>query len=164
MSSHNQATADQLNTIRSIMTSTRVAMLTTVDVTGELHSHPMTTQEAEFDGDCWFLAAEDSSAVSQLQAHPYVNVAYSGSSQWLSVAGTAEVVRDQEKKSELWNTFSDVWFVDGETDPSVILIHVSADSAQYWESPGKVATLVSVIKAKATDSEAQLGTSKSVTL
>ncbi|WP_010203691.1 pyridoxamine 5'-phosphate oxidase family protein [Salinibacterium sp. PAMC 21357] len=164
MSTHEHATVDQLDTIRSIMKSTRIAMLTTVKAGGALHSHPMTVQEADFDGDCWFLASESADAVQQLQAHPHVNVSYSGSGQWLSLAGTAEIVRDQAKKSELWSTFTDVWFEGGETDPSVVLIHVKADSAQYWESPGKVATLVGVVAAKITGEEPQTGSSESVTV
>ena len=162
MSSQTQATADQLDTIRSIMKSTRIAMLTTVEAGGALHSHPMTVQEADFNGDCWFLASENADAVQQLEAHPHVNVSYSGSSQWLSLAGSAEVVRDQAKKTELWNTFTDVWFEDGESDPSVVLIHVTGESAQYWESPGKVATLVGVLAAKVSGGEPQTGSSESV--
>jgi len=164
MSSHSHATADQLDTIRSIMKSTRIAMLTTVAASGALHSHPMTVQQAEFDGDCWFLASDTADAVQQLQAHPHVNVSYSGSSQWLSLAGTAEVVRDQAKKSELWGSFTDVWFEGGETDPSIVLIHVKGESAQYWESPGKVATLVGVVAAKVTGDQPQTGSSESVTV
>ncbi|QYH37122.1 pyridoxamine 5'-phosphate oxidase [Salinibacterium sp. M195] len=164
MPAHDHATADQLDTIRSIMKSTRIAMLTTVEAGGALHSHPMTVQEASFDGDCWFLASENADAVQQLQAHPHVNVSYSGSAQWLSLAGTAEIVRDQAKKTELWNTFTDVWFDGGETDPSVVLIHVKADSAQYWESPGKVAILVGALAAKVSGGEPQTGSSESVTV
>lgn len=164
MTFHDQVSSDQLDTIRSIMKSTRIAMLTTVDGDGALHSHPMTVQEAEFDGDCWFISSEDSDAVKQLQAHPSVNVAYAASSQWLSLAGAAEVVRDQAKKKELWNSFTEAWFTDGENDPSVILVRVSADSAQYWDSPGKLATLVSMVKATLTGTEPEAGDSASVEL
>ncbi len=144
------------------MKSTRIAMLTTIDSDGALHAHPMTVQDAEYDGDCWFLASDESDAVRQLQANPSVNVAYSGSSQWLSVAGKAEVVRDEAKKKELWNTFTEAWFTDGDTDPSVILIHVTAQSAQYWDSPGRVVTLVSMLKAKVTGEQPEAGDSASV--
>lgn len=77
---------------------------------------------------------------------------------------TAEVVRDQVKKSELCGSFTDVWFEGGETDPSVVVIHVRADTAQYWESPGKVATLVGVVAAKVTGDEPNTGSSTSVSV
>ncbi len=164
MSALNKPTADELETIRSIMKSTRIAMLTTIDEDGGLDSHPMTVQEADFDGDCWFLASDKSAAVKQLMSRPNVNVAYSGSAQWLSLSGSAEVVRDEAKKKELWNTFTEAWFTDGETDPSVVLIHVKAQSVQYWDSPGKLATLVSMLKAKVTGTEPKAGESASVDL
>ncbi|MBH0082645.1 pyridoxamine 5'-phosphate oxidase family protein [Salinibacterium sp. SWN167] len=164
MSFQTQATTGQLDTIRSIMKKTRIAMLTSVSADGALHSHPMTVQEAEFDGDCWFLASAESDTVNQLLAHPQVNLAYAGSSEWLSLSGSAEIIRDVAKKKELWNSFTDVWFEDGAEDPSVVLIHVKADSAQYWESPGKVATLVSVVAAKVTGDEPHTGSSESVTI
>ena len=58
----------------------------------------------------------------------------------------------------------EAWFTAGETDPSVILIHVKADSAQYWDSPGKLVTLVSMLKAKVTGTEPEAGDSASVDL
>ncbi len=164
MSQQDRATTEQMDTIRSIMKEVRICMLTTVADDGALHSHPMTTQEAEFDGDCWFIASEGSDAVKHLQANRQVNVAYAGSSSWLSIAGRAEIVRDEAKKKELWNTFTEAWFTDGDTDPSVVLLHVDVDSAQYWDSPGRVATMVSMIKAKVTGQTPGVGESDSVDL
>ncbi len=155
---------DQLETIRGIMKGVRTAMLTTVDGDGALVSHPMTTQQADFDGDCWFIASDNSEAVAHIAARPQVNLAYAGPSSWLSIAGTAVAVRDEAKKRELWNTFTDVWFEDGADDPSVILIKVTADSAQYWDTPGRVATFVSMIKAKLTGGTPKVGESDEVQL
>lgn len=74
------------------------------------------------------------------------------------------MVRDEAKKKELWNTFTDVWFENGENDPKVVLIRVTADSAQYWETPGRVATVVSMLKAKVTGDRPGVGDSASVDL
>src|SRR6185312_6179832 len=54
------STSENLDTIRGIMKDVRTAMLTTVSEDGSLHSHPMTTQQADFDGDCWFIASDSS--------------------------------------------------------------------------------------------------------
>lgn len=164
MASHDQATDEQLDTIRSIMKGQRTAMMVTVAEDGALHSHPMTTQEAEFDGDCWFIGSSESDSVKQLAAEPKVNLSYAGPSAWLSIAGTAEVVHDEAKKKQLWNTFTDVWFEDGENDPKVVLIRVTAESAQYWETPGRLATVVSMLKAKVTGDQPGVGDSASVDL
>ncbi len=158
------ATVENLDTIRGIMKGVRTAMLTTVSEDGSLHSHPMTTQQADFDGDCWFIASDSADTIKHLTAQPKVNLAYSASSSWLSIAGSAEAVRDEAKKRELWNTFADAWFEDGVDDPSVILIHVTAESAQYWTTPGRVATVVSMLKAKVTGNTPDIGKSEEVDL
>lgn len=162
MAQQDQATPDQLGTIRSIMKGVRTAMLTTVDSEGALHSHPMTTQEAQFDGECWFIASSESDTVKQLTANPRVNLAYASSSEWLSVAGTAKVVRDEAKKKELWNTFTEAWFPDGADDPTVVVVKVAGDSAQYWDSPGRLAMTMSMIKARVSGDAPKAGDSDTV--
>jgi len=80
-----------------------------------------------------------------------VNTAYCGSSSWVSVSGTAEIIRDQLKAQELWNPFVEAWFPEGPQDPNIVLIRVQADTAEYWDSPGgRVATVLSLAKTKLT--------------
>ena len=143
-----------LEHVQSIMKDVRIAMLTTTDAEGRLTSRPMTVQESEFDGDAWFFAYRDSDIAREVEAQPRVNVAYAGSSSWLSLAGTAAVVVDQAKKSELWNDFVEAWFPDGEHDPNVVLLKVTWESAQYWDSPGRVASLIDMAKARVTGTQA----------
>lgn len=155
---------DQLNTIRDIMKDVRTCMLVTTSDDGSLHAAPMTTQEAEFDGDAWFIASKDSSTVHNLTARPHVNVSFSGTSSWLSLTGSASVVDDQAKKKELWNTFVEAWFPDGEDDPTIALVKVDGESAQYWDSPGRVAMTLDMIKAKVTGNPPKSGDSDTVDL
>lgn len=145
---------DEMRQVREIMKDVRVAMLTSTDDEGRLTSRPMATQEAEFDGDAWFIVARDSDLAAEVATSPRVNVAYSGASSWLSLSGHAHVVVDEAKKAELWNSAVEAWFPDGEQDPQVVLLKVTGDSAQYWTSPGRVASLVDMVKARATGSQA----------
>ena len=55
-----------------------------------------------------------------------MNVAYSGSSSWVSLSGTAAVVDDRAKLAELWNTFTDAWMEGGPENPNNVLIKVDA--------------------------------------
>lgn len=155
---------DELKTIHSIMKDIRTTMMVTVDADGALHSHPMTTQDAEFTGECWFVGGSGSETVKHIRAESRVNLAYASTSQWLSLAGTATIVEDVEKKKELWNTFTDVWFDGGPEDPGAVLIHVDAESAQYWDSPGRLATVFSMLKAKVTGDRPAAGESEEVQL
>ena len=58
----------------------------------------------EPDGDLWFFAERDSRVVEQLTANPHVGLTLTSSDTWISIDGTAEVVEDQAKKEELWNS------------------------------------------------------------
>lgn len=155
---------DQLSTVRSIMKDVRTCMFVTSADTGDLHAAPMTTQEAEFDGDAWFIAKADSETVRNLTSRPHVNVSYSGSTSWVSLAGTASVVDDVAKKKDLWNTFTEAWFPEGQDDPSVVVVKVSGDSAQYWDSPGRLAMTLSMVKARVSGTAPRAGDSDTVDL
>jgi general stress protein 26 len=69
----------------------------------------------------------------------------------VSVAGAAEVVDDAAKKRELWSSGVEAWLPDGPDSPQAVLLRVRAASAEYWDAPGgRVATLLSFVKSKAT--------------
>ncbi|MET0997309.1 MAG: pyridoxamine 5'-phosphate oxidase family protein, partial [Marmoricola sp.] len=56
------------------------------------------------------------------------------------------------------------WFPDGPDSQQVALLHVEADSAEYWDSPGgRVATAVAFVKTRLTG-ERPSGHSESVEL
>jgi general stress protein 26 len=145
---------EHLDHVRSIMKDTRIATLTTRTADGSLTSRPMAVQDTEFDGDAWFLMDSDSDLAREVTADPQVNVAYAGKSSWLSLSGRAEKVTDQARKSDLWNDFVEAWFPDGEHDDGVVLLKVTGESAQYWDSPGRVASLVDMVKARVTGTQA----------
>jgi general stress protein 26 len=142
---------DRTEKVHDLIKKTRIAMLTSSDADGRLVSKPMATQDVEFDGDVWFIAERNSEKVRNITARPQVNVAYSDSSSWVSLSGTASVVDDHAKLEELWNTFTDAWMEGGPENPNNILIKVDATSAEYWDSPGsKVTQVLNLVKAKVT--------------
>ncbi len=129
----------------------RIAMLTTVDQSGDLISRPMAQQEVEFDGDLWFFAERDSRKVRHITANPRVAVTLTSNDTWISLNGTAAIVDDPVKAKDLWNTWVEAWMPCGPEDPSVVLIKVTAESAEYWDTPGgRVASVLSFVKAKVT--------------
>ena len=147
--------------VAELVKGIRVAMLTTVDDGGKIVSHPMATQDVEWDADVWFITERSSETARNIATHPEVNVAYSSDSTWVSLSGRASVVDDVAKLGELWNTFTDAWMEGGPENPENVLVHVVADSAQYWDSPGaKVTQVVNLVKAKVTGEryEADSGT------
>ena len=137
--------------VTELVKDIRVAMVTTTTASGALQSRPLATQDVDFDGDVYFIVERESSVVADVATHPRVNVAYASGSSWVSLSGTARAVDDPAKLVELWNTFTDAWLQGGPEDPRNVLLHVAAESAEYWDSPGaKVVQLVNLVKAKVT--------------
>ncbi len=142
-----------------------VSMLTTVDADGHFVSRPMGQQEVEADGTLWFFAERDSRKVAHITANSYVNVTLTSSSTWISISGTARIVQDVAKARQLWNPFVEAWMPQGPTDPSVVLIQVNGETAEYWDTPGgRIATAISFAKAKLTGQRYDGGENETVDL
>ncbi len=143
----------------------RIAMFTTRAPDGTLMSRPMAVQEVEFDGDLWFFADLSSRKVAHVGVDPQVNVTVGSGSTWVSVTGPASVVSDDTRKRELWNAAVEAWFPDGPDAAHVVLLRVDAQSAEYWDTPGgRVASLISFAKAKATGKPYSGGDNETVQL
>lgn len=143
--------AHTLEKLVDLTRDARFVMLTTLDADGAPVSRPMTRQDMDLDADLWFIATRDSRKVAQLAADARASVTVSAATSWVSLTGTAEVVDDVDRLREYWSTFAEAWIPDGPEDPNAILVHFSAESAEYWDSPGgRVATVVSMVKSKVT--------------
>lgn len=121
-----------------------VAMLTTMEADGSLRSRPMALQQREFDGTLWFLTDVETAKVYEIERHRQVNLAlmHPGQQKYVSVSGTATVVRDPAKVKELWTPMHSAWFPNGPDEPKLALLRVSVEKAEYWDSPSsKVAPL-----------------------
>jgi general stress protein 26 len=158
-------TADPAAKVAQLAKGIKIGMLTTVDEQGHFFSRPMAQQEVEFDGDLWFFAERNSRKIRHIAANPHVGVTLSSGATWISLNGTAEMVIDKARARELWNTVVEAWMPQGPDDPGVVLIKVNADSAEYWDTPGgRIASVVSFVKAKATGEPYSGGENETVRL
>ncbi|MDQ3269762.1 MAG: pyridoxamine 5'-phosphate oxidase family protein [Pseudomonadota bacterium] len=125
--------------LAELINDVEIAMLTTVARSGHLVSRPLGTQEVEFDGDLWFATECDSGKAAEIEANPYVNVAYASPSKdiYVSVAGRASLVRDRAKIDALWSPRMQSNVQVAKDDPNLCLIRVEADSAEYWDGHGR---------------------------
>ncbi len=143
----------------------RIAMLTTSDDEGHYVSRPMAQQEVEPDGDLWFFAERSSRKVDHIRVRPAVGVTLTSGDVWISISGTAEVVEDRAKIHELWNSWVQAWLPQGPDDPDVVLIKVNGHTAEYWDTPGgRIASVISFVKAKLTGHPYDGGENETVTL
>ena len=158
-------TDDHKRKVTELLQEQKLAMLTTRDPSGTLTSRPMALQEVEFDGDLWFFAERDADWVVHAAASPQVNVGVGSGGTWVSLTGLASVVTDPAKKRELWNSGAEAWLPQGPDDPSVVLVKVEGESAEYWDAPGgRLATAFSFVKAKVTGQRIDGGENEKVDL
>jgi len=123
--------------VAELIRGIRVAMLTTVDGDGELHSRPMATQDVDFDGTVWFFTQATSEKVADLERDARVNVAYTDvdRARYVSLFGAARLVHDRQKMKDLWNPLLKAWFPGGLDDPELALVEVTVTGGEYWDAP-----------------------------
>ena len=119
----------------------RVAMLTLLEASSALTSRPMTPLEMDAEGAIWIMASREAMQ-RQLGTGPEpVNLAFMGHADgdYVSIAGTAELIDDPARKDELWTASGRPWF-DGPKDPDLVLLKVSPHKAEIWDGPDSVVT------------------------
>jgi general stress protein 26 len=144
---------EDIEKLGSLIKDIKVAMLTTVDEKGRMHSRPMMTQQVEFDGDLWFLTSASSHKMAELNWNRQVHLTYASAekNRFISVTGTGQIIRDPHRAKQLWSPLYRAWFPKGLSDPDLVLLKVEVDQAEYWEATSTtVAQVIGFAKAVAT--------------
>ena len=158
-------TVEEIEKVSKLIESARIALVTSVGEEGQLVSRPLAMQDREFDGTLWFFTPDPSPKTEQVAANDQVNVALQVDDGWVSIAGTASVSKDRAVIDELWNKHAEAWFENGKDDPSVALLRVKADSAEYWSiESGKVVSAIKYAKAIITGDRPDIGDNATVQL
>lgn len=142
-------------------------MLTTIAEDGSLHSRPMSTNgKVEFDGDLWFFTYGNSHKVLEAKEHPEVNVSFSDITNhtYVSLSGTAKLIRDKEKIKELWQPQLKAWFPDGVDTEDIALLKIIANKAEYWDSPSSIVAHTVALFKVLTGLQPEVGTNKKIDL
>jgi len=113
----------------------RVAMLTTATEAGDLRSRPMVTCRTGPEGGLWFFTRVGDAKVEEARRHPHVNVSFADpeGNRYVSVSGTAALVRDQARVRELWDESARAWLPGGPEEPDLALLRVDVERAEYWD-------------------------------
>jgi general stress protein 26 len=112
------------------------------------------------EGKLWFLIAMSSAKVGEIDAHRHVNLSYADPEKqhFVSISGSARLLRDREKIHELWNLWARPWFAKGADDPDLGLLEVTVDQAEYWDAPAsRMQRLLGLAAAMSSGHTDQLG-------
>lgn len=99
-------------------------------------TRPMSTAEVDENGYIWFFNQIDSAKTDAILEDPRMQLLYShpGKSQYISIYGTAIIIKDRKKTENLWNVFAAGWFQEGKDDPELTLIRFQPEISHYWET------------------------------
>jgi general stress protein 26 len=127
--------ADAKRKLDELIKDAKVAMLATRGPDGRLHSRPMMTGDATFDGTLRFFTDIRSGKSGDLLDDEDVLVTYADErgGNYVSLNGRGRIVRDSDRVRALWSERARPWFPDGPDDPALGLIEVVVDSAEYWD-------------------------------
>jgi general stress protein 26 len=132
----------ELEKFYALIDEIKVAMMTTRRPDGHLESRAMATQKQATGADLWFVTAEGSGKLRDLEHDPHVNLAYykPDSYEWVSASGTASLSRDRRTIRELWGPDWKAWFgQEGDPrhgtpdDPRIVLIGVDVHAAMFLD-------------------------------
>jgi len=158
----------KIEKLRELVKDIDFGMLTTIDDDGTLHSRPMSTNGViESDGTLWFFTYAPSHKVDEIEHHEQVNVSFAAPNKqrYVSMSGTAQLVKDRNKIEELWKPELKAWFPKGLDEPDIGLLKVNVVKAEYWDAPSNfVAHTIGLVKAIATGEKASSGENEKITL
>ena len=157
---------EEFKTVGEMIESIEIAMLTSVDKeTGVLESRPMATVKREFDGKVYFFTNAAADKTSDAATTRQVNVAYSDidSEKYVSLSGSAKVLRDRETLEKYWNPLLKAWFPEGLEDPNLALLEIEVSRAEYWKGvSSRIVQFLEIVRATLTGTTANLGENKKV--
>lgn len=102
----------------------------------DLHARPMAVADVDESSALWLVTSLDSTKAREIQKDPRVSATFQTANKFVALSGSAELVTDRAKIDALWNERWRVWFPNGKSDPSIALIRVSVDDAEFWDDAG----------------------------
>lgn len=111
------------------------AMLISVAQDGSLHARPMAIADNE-GAALSFATSKRSAKAAEIAMRPGVAVVMQAAGAYLAMSGTARLVDDADRIERLWRDDWKLWFPQGPSDPSLVLIEIDPERAEYWDRTG----------------------------
>jgi general stress protein 26 len=134
----------------------RVALLTTIDRDGRLHTRPVQTLQVEADRTLWFFTDWSTPKVDELHHDVRVSLGYADPQKnvYVAVSGSGSLLRDAQKAKQLWSIEQRAYYPEGPGDERLALLRVLVERAEYWIAPGRTSYVVAAMTAAITGAPA----------
>jgi general stress protein 26 len=142
--------------VAELIREIRVALLTTVDPDGHLHTRPVQTLQVDADRSLWFFTDWSSPKVDELHHDVRVSLGYADPTKnlYVAVSGSGRLFRDIQRAKQLWSIEQRAYYPEGPADERLALLRVVIERAEYWIAPGRGSYLVAAVKAAVTGTPA----------
>lgn len=122
--------------IKELSEKANICLFTTNLTSLPLAARPMSCIKVDDDGNLWFFSSKTSEQNHHIEKDQRVQLFFSniGTSEYLSLYGSAEISTNKEKIEELWSPIVKAWFSEGKKDPDLTLIRVRPETGFYWDT------------------------------
>lgn len=131
----------------------------------KLRARPMAAYAEVIENAFYFLTDVNSHKDDEIERHPNVCLAFADSKgqKYVSISGNAEVLNDREKIRDLWATPAKAWW-DNPDDPSIRILKVTPEFAEYWDSPGTIISYIKMAAAAVSSTRPDMGDNAKVNM
>lgn len=148
--------------IRAVAQTANVCLFGTAVGQHPLTVRPMAVQSVDATGNLWFLSSRSSHTNQHLAQDARVQLLFAnpGSSEYLTLEGTAVVSDDPALRRAHWTPIAKTWFHEGVDDSELTVIRVEPHDGYYWDTRhGKMVAAIKIalgaVMGKTTDDGVQ---------
>jgi general stress protein 26 len=118
-----------------------------------LHTRPMGAVLRREENAIYFFTDSHAHKDDEIARYPQVCLGFAdtGNQKYVSVPGTAEIIADVDKMTELWTISAKAWWGSA-TNPDVRLIKITPRQAEFWDAPGNLVSNLRVAFSLMTES------------
>lgn len=148
---------DDTEKVWTLMEKIGFCLLSTHD--GEdIRARPMAAHVDRGENAVYFLTDARHHKDDEIRANPNVGLAFGdpGKQSYVAVTGRATISGDRARIHDLWSTPAKAWW-DSPDDPDIRVLKVVPKDAQYWDSPGTLASYVKMLAAAVSDTRPAMG-------
>lgn len=130
-----------------------------------IHARPMSAYVETIENAFYFLTDVESQKDAEVEGQPHVCLAFADPKRqkYVSISGTAQVLNDRAKISDLWATPAKAWW-DSPDNPSIRILKVTPAFAEYWDSPGTIVSYVKMAAAAVSKARPDMGDNAKVAM